>query len=59
MDKDLKKYVFKFENFLSKEFCNKTIDQLKKAGKELLMTMLNDEKVDDCTKMKIIRTLIL
>ena len=31
MDKDLKKYVFKFENFLSKEFCNKTIDQLKKA----------------------------
>jgi len=30
MNKDLKKYVLKIENFLSKEFCNQTINQLKK-----------------------------
>ena len=31
MNKDLKKYILKLENFLSKKFCDQTIDQLKKA----------------------------
>jgi len=35
------------------------IDAIKKAGKEFLVSLLSDKDVDDETKMKVMRRLIL